>query len=68
MSTTKFLVEGVYETTCDRCGVPRPPHDWLEWAQLNIYKAGAMGPPPGTVDLCPSCLGILEQQLIGASL
>jgi hypothetical protein len=69
MSTTKFLVEGVYETTCDRCGVPRPHGpDWLEWAQLNLYKHGAMGPPPGTVDLCPSCLGILEQLLAGASL
>ena len=64
--STKCLVEAVYKTTCDRCGVPRPPHDWLEWAQLNIYKAGSMGRPP--VDLCPSCLDILEQQLIGASL
>ena len=70
--STKCLVEAVYKTTCDRCGVPRPHGpDWLEWAQLNLYKNGAMVRltcAPGTVDLCPSCLDILEQQLIGASL
>jgi hypothetical protein len=70
--SSKCLVESVYEITCDRCGVSRPPHgpdrlEWAQqWAQLNIYKTGSMARPP--VDLCPPCLDIIEQQLIGASL